>query len=457
MSGVFQREQGRCDDEHFDALLDQLELRFGMDHRVSPSIHGPDTSPRPSTERSFGSYSSGSSHHGSDVDYRRLDNDSSGSWTDSSRSDRDRRFSPHGKRGDSMVMARRPPSSEVEIASRGRSIAPREHIVEISWTRNCFVRMLFSDEASFKAFLEFLKSDSITLNALRFHTAYTDLVVALANSLPRKYREGLPRNTIPTYGIGRFISPELPPTAPPLAVPSSLIGRVRKIWEKYLGDPDLPSSLSVWLPYDCRVSVAVAINAKDAVWCGVLDESVARILERVYTGQYKAFVNSRHSFQPQYPTPETSPLMADARLPTSPPPPSVISSSRMLSSRASLYSNTSTPLSPTDRRERFDSVATPRAFAPQVRARSSSLRPPPKWAVCTQKGSTLPHGSPASQQRSSSAVPAGRVNRHTAPPMQSRPETPRDSAISVGAPYQKGKTGGPVQPGHPHHRSFQSK
>ncbi|KAI8914965.1 hypothetical protein DFJ77DRAFT_548953 [Powellomyces hirtus] len=289
-------------------------------------------------------------------------------------------------------------------------------------TRKAFVRTLFTDDEEFRKFAGHIKNDPFTVNTLRFHSAYTDLMLDLADCLPSYYRDSLPRDKIPTYGIARFLSPLCPPTAPPVSIPHSLLPRFRSLWQKYLKDAERPTFLGGHLSHTDRVSLAVAMGG-EKLWAGIMDECTSKLLELVYRGGFMSYATKQGSRRSRsldkrmdeanahahrrtdrvdsiYPTPNSSPL---------PVRESHTSPSRPRYSRSSIYSDCRSPQS------------RPLSNVPSISARSSSLRPPPAWAV-----------SSTAQRASLSVSPIPRVSFAKTPHSPGE-EDPRDSGISVGS------------------------
>ncbi|KAJ3182330.1 hypothetical protein HDU87_008493 [Geranomyces variabilis] len=339
---------------------------------------------------------------------------------------------------------------------------------DVPWTRKAFARLLFMDDADFRKFASgFVMPDPFTLNALRFHAAYSDLCTDMSDALGDAYQLALPRHTAPSFGIARFLSPICPPpTAPPLSVPTHLVPRFRNLWNTYLNDTNTNSQtyLATSLRSDERAALRLAISA-ERIWCGVLDESVAKILEDVYRGAFAAFVErygcsplqrvanngygadsesllasptarrrsallkiSTTGTQPHsvthyhhpdavfhYPSPASTPTSSVS-------PPQLRYSSR----RDSIYSDTMMTTSPSRA-----SMA-----MPAVPPRASSLRPPPVWAVSSSSSS-----SRESSARSSSAGARRQQHSHSPPAHVSTISTldvvQRDSGVSVGSRTRK--------------------
>ncbi|KAJ3170548.1 hypothetical protein HDU88_008449 [Geranomyces variabilis] len=357
-----------------------------------------------------------------------------------------------------------------------KSSSPRESSpgfkTDVPWTRKAFARLLFMDNADFRKFASaFVMTDPFTLNALRFHAAYSDLCTDMSDALGDAYQLALPRHTAPSFGIARFLSPILcpRPTAPPLSVPTHLVPRFRTLWNTYLNDSNANSQtyLATSLRSDERAALRLAITAGaggaggDRVWCGVLDESVAKILEDVYRGAFAAFVE-RYGYSPlqrvadaqdgydeqdsvlsssppasrrsssglrtstqqqpppavyhhnaahhHYPSPATTPSSV-----VSSPPQLRYSSSR----RDSIYSDTMMT-SPS----RASTMA-----MPAVPPRASSLRPPPVWAVSSTNGTTTSTARHSSARSSS----AGARKPVYAATTAAQDVVQRDSGVSVGS------------------------
>ncbi|KAI8589487.1 hypothetical protein BDZ88DRAFT_132545 [Geranomyces variabilis] len=372
-----------------------------------------------------------------------------------------------------------PPVPVVDDRTRNsRRESTQSFKTDVPWTRKAFARLLFMDNADFRKFASaFVMTDPFTLNALRFHAAYSDLCTDMSDALGDAYQLALPRHTAPSFGIARFLSPICPrPTAPPLSVPTHLVPRFRTLWNTYLNDCDANSQtyLATSLRSEERAALRLAINGAggaggDRVWCGVLDESVAKILEDVYRGAFAAFVE-RYGYSPLQ-------HVADARdgyddkqdsvVSSSPPtarrtssglristqqqqqpqpphavyhhydhypspattPSSVVSSSPQLryssSRRDSIYSDTMMPTSPS----RASTTA-----MPAVPPRASSLRPPPVWAVST----TITNGTTSTSRHSSARSSSAGARKLS--PVYAAPTTTaiqdivqRDSGVSVGS------------------------
>ncbi|KAJ3152150.1 hypothetical protein HDU89_001368 [Geranomyces variabilis] len=373
-----------------------------------------------------------------------------------------------------------PPPPVTVVADRTRNNrreSSQSFKTDVPWTRKAFARLLFMDNADFRKFASaFVMTDPFTLNALRFHAAYSDLCTDMSDALGDAYQLALPRHTAPSFGIARFLSPICPrPTAPPLSVPTHLVPRFRTLWNTYLDDRDANSQtyLATSLRSDERAALRLAINGAgagggDRVWCGVLDESVAKILEDVYRGAFAAFVE-RYGCLPLQ-------RVADARDGYDDEQDSVVSSSPPAARRSSSVLRISTQqqqqqqqpphavyhqydhypspattpssvvssppqLRYSSRRDSIysDTMMTSPSRAsttamPPVPPRASSLRPPPVWAV-----SSTTNGTATSTARYSSARSSSAGARKLSPVYAATTTTAaqdivqRDSGVSVGS------------------------
>ncbi|TPX63859.1 hypothetical protein SpCBS45565_g06300 [Spizellomyces sp. 'palustris'] len=222
---------------------------------------------------------------------------------------------------------------------------PKEfHVV---WTRRVFVKVLFEQEEIFARFSEFCKFDTTTYHALRFHSAYTHVLRHLTERLPPSYRLSLSHAT---FAISRFLSPDAPP-APSLSFPSKFVPHIHKLWATYVAHSWDDTHLGMWIPGHVRMNIAIGMS-KEKIWCGILDECVAWVLEAIFMGAFRRFVGGGWLYNgavldaSKYPSPPASPAGSSGS-----------------TTCYSMRSSTSSSL-----------------IAPCISVRTSSLRPPPSWS-----------------------------------------------------------------------------
>lgn len=252
--------------------------------------------------------------------------------------------------------------------TKRNTVATNTWVEELTWSRQTLVNIL-TNEQSFKKFSDFCKADHKAHHALRFYTAYNDLILCMSDQLATSYRLSLRRATTPTYAVAQFLSQ--PPIAPGISIPTSLVPKFKALWEKYLKNRWRECYVGDWLPGQTRMNMAVALTG-NKVWCGVLDECAARILERLYKETLKEYIYGpqRQAFY-RYPTPPSSPTITESIVL---PPRHVAGSHRLSlisdSTMASSTARSSSPLPAIQRRS--SSLGSRRPSLPGYSDRSSN-------------------------------------------------------------------------------------